>query len=50
MNPDLVSILLCFSFLFMLLNESSSSEVESNSSDFKWDPKGYVFYCPCMGK
>lgn len=50
MNPDHVRILLCFSFLFMLLNESSSSEVESNSSDFKWDPRGYVFYCPCMGR
>lgn len=50
MNSNLLHFLLYFSFLFPLLNRALTSEIERVSPDFKWDPRGYVFYCPCMGR
>ena len=46
----LLHLLLYFSFLFPLLNRALTSEIERVPPDIKWDPRGYVFYCPCMGK
>ena len=50
MKAELVNFFLNFYSFFLVLNRATTSENESNSSNFKWDPRGYVFYCPCMGK
>ncbi|XP_068678139.1 LOW QUALITY PROTEIN: GDP-fucose protein O-fucosyltransferase 1-like [Montipora foliosa] len=50
MNSNLLHLLLYFSFLFPLLNRVLTSEIERVPPDIKWDPRGYVFYCPCMGR
>lgn len=50
MKAELVDFFLNFYSFFLVLNWATTSEIESNSSNFKWDPRGYVFYCPCMGK
>ncbi|XP_068677899.1 GDP-fucose protein O-fucosyltransferase 1-like isoform X3 [Montipora foliosa] len=50
MNSNLLHLLLYFSFLFPLLNRALTSEIERVPPDIKWDPRGYVFYCPCMGR
>jgi len=50
MRPDHASVILLLSYFFSLLNQVFTSEVESNGSSFKWDTRGYVFYCPCMGR
>lgn len=50
MKAELVNFFLNLYSFFLVLNWATTSEIESNSSNFKWDPRGYVFYCPCMGK
>ena len=49
-RPDHASVILFLSYFISLLNEVLTSEVESNGSSFTWDTRGYVFYCPCMGR
>lgn len=50
MRPDHVSVILFLSYFISLLDQVFTSEVESNGSSFTWDTRGYVFYCPCMGR
>ena len=53
MCPVHAVILLYICSFISLINQGQSagpSEMKNSEASFKWDPRGYVFYCPCMGK
>ena len=47
-----VILLSIFSFISLINQGQSagSSEMKNFEASFNWDSRGYVFYCPCMGK
>ena len=53
MCPVHAVILLYICSFISLINQGQSagpSEMKNSEASFKWDSRGYVFYCPCRGK
>ncbi|XP_027051254.1 GDP-fucose protein O-fucosyltransferase 1-like [Pocillopora damicornis] len=53
MCPVHAVILLYICSFISLINQGQSagpSEMKNSEASFKWNPRGYVFYCPCMGR
>ncbi|PFX25598.1 GDP-fucose protein O-fucosyltransferase 1-like [Stylophora pistillata] len=50
MHPDRANVPLYICCFILLLNQVLPSEMENSGASFSWDPRGYVFYCPCMGR